>query len=163
MVKYAEGPFASVTTAIDASPEVVWRLVTDINLPAQFSGEFPGAEGLSSERGLGATFEGRNKHPTVGEWTTVATVTEFDEGSVFGWVVGDPADKVALWRFDLVPEGSGSQLRFSAEMGPGRSGLNTAIDAMPDREEDIVARRLETWETNMTNTVEGIKELAERE
>jgi hypothetical protein len=32
---------------------------------------------------------------------------------------------------------------------------------MPDKEERIVARRLQEWERNMRATVEGIKALAE--
>ena len=46
-------------------------------------------------------------------------------------------------------------------MGPAPSGLTIAITAMPDKEERIVARRLEEYETNMRATVEGIKQLAE--
>jgi hypothetical protein len=46
-------------------------------------------------------------------------------------------------------------------MGPAPSGLTTAITAMPDKEERIIARRLQEYETNMRATVEGIKQLAE--
>ncbi|MEM7275831.1 MAG: hypothetical protein AAF547_22335 [Actinomycetota bacterium] len=68
---------------------------------------------------------------------------------------------MARWRFDLAPEGPGTQLRFSAEMGPGRSGLTPIIESMPEREEDIVAFRLEEWMGNMRATVDGIKARAE--
>jgi hypothetical protein len=33
---------------------------------------------------------------------------------------------------------------------------------MPEKEERIVARRLEEWEANMRATLEGIKRLAEQ-
>lgn len=46
-------------------------------------------------------------------------------------------------------------------MGPGPSGLTPVIEQMPEHEEAIVATRLEEWTTNMTATVEGIKDLAE--
>jgi len=46
-------------------------------------------------------------------------------------------------------------------MGPAPSGLTIAITAMPDKEERIVARRLEEYETNMRATLEGIKRVAE--
>lgn len=46
-------------------------------------------------------------------------------------------------------------------MGPGPSGLTPAIEAQPDREDDIVANRLKAWAANMARTVEGIKDLAE--
>ena len=46
-------------------------------------------------------------------------------------------------------------------MGPAPSGLNIAIEARPDKEERIVARRLEEHRANMQTTVDGIKRLAE--
>lgn len=98
----------------------------------------------------------------VGEWNVVCTVTSFETERVFEWTVGDVENRAARWRFDLRPAGDGTVLRFRAEMGPGPSGLTPAIQRMPDREEDIVARRLGEWTANMQRTVEGIKELAER-
>jgi hypothetical protein len=49
------------------------------------------------------------------------------------------------------------------QMGPAPSGLTPAIEAMPDKEERIVARRLEEHRANMGATLAGIKELAESE
>jgi hypothetical protein len=46
-------------------------------------------------------------------------------------------------------------------MGPGRSGINPAIDAMPDKESKILHRRLGEHRSNMAATLAGIKELAE--
>ncbi len=88
-------------------------------------------------------------------------MTGFEPNRLFEWTVGDPANKVARWRFALDPSGQGTTLRFSAEMGPGPSGLTPVIEQMPEHEEAIVATRLEEWTTNMTATVEGIKDLAE--
>ena len=161
MVKYADAPQASVEITIDAAPERVWALVTDISLPAQFSPEFQGADWVDGGPALGATFHGHNKHQFVGEWTTTSTVTAFEDGAAFEWTVGDVENKTARWRFDLVPDGNGTTLRFSAEMGPGPSGLTMAIQQMPDREEEIVANRLGEWTGNMQATVDGIKGLAE--
>ncbi len=50
-----------------------------------------------------------------------------------------------------------------ADLGPARSGLSRAIDAMPDKEERIVARRLDEHRANMVKTIEGIKALAEEQ
>ena len=161
MVKYADAPNAAVEVEIAAPPEVVWRLVSDINTPAEFSPELQGAEWVDDEPGLGAMFHGHNKHDAVGEWTTTSTITAYEEGSTFEWTVGDLENKTARWRFDLVPSPAGSSLRFSAEMGPGPSGLSIAIERMPDREEDIVAGRLREWTANMQRTVDGVKAIAE--
>jgi hypothetical protein len=50
----------------------------------------------------------------------------------------------------------------SVRVGPGRSGLNRAIDAMPDKEQKIVLVRLRDFEAAMTRNLAAIKELAER-
>jgi hypothetical protein len=75
--------------------------------------------------------------------------------------VNDPDYPSASWRFSLEPEAEGTWLRQWARLGPGPSGLTPAIAAMPDKEERIVARRMEDLSRNMTATVEGLKSLAE--
>jgi hypothetical protein len=162
MVKYSDGPTTSVETQIGAPVSVVWPLLCDINLPSRFSEEFVRAEWLDDGPAIGATFRGHNRHEVVGEWSVVCTVTAMEPERVFEWTVGDVGFKAARWRFDLEPAvDGGSTLRFGAEMGPGPSGLTPAIERMPDREDDIVARRLGEWAANMRRTVAGIKELAE--
>lgn len=162
MVKYADSPTTTVAATIDAPPAAVWSLISDINLPAEFSEEFQRAEWIDPEPGIGATFRGWNQHPVVGEWDVVCTVTDFASEGAFEWIVGpDMENKSARWRFDLTPAGEGSKLSFTAEMGPGPSGLTPAIERMPDREEDIVAGRLGEWTNNMQRTVDGIKARAE--
>jgi hypothetical protein len=49
-----------------------------------------------------------------------------------------------------------------AQMGPGRSGLNLAIDAMPEKERTIVFVRLRDIEAGLTGNLAAIKKLAER-
>ena len=48
------------------------------------------------------------------------------------------------------------------QMGPARSGLSLAIDAMPDKEAKIVFVRLRELEGGMKRNLAAIKELAER-
>ena len=165
-MRYADGPTVEVEVDVGATADRVWSLVVDIDLPARFSTEFEGATWLIGAEGgaaLGATFEGRNRHPARGGWQTTSTVVDFEPLRLFGWAVGDPDRPSAHWRFELDPGGDGAttRLRQWARMGPGPSGLTPAIQAMPDKEERIVARRLEEWRANMQATVEGIKALAE--
>jgi len=42
------------------------------------------------------------------------------------------------------------------QMGPARSGINVAIDAMPDKEARILSRRLSELRANMEATLHGI-------
>jgi len=49
-----------------------------------------------------------------------------------------------------------------ARLGPARSGLTAAIDAQPDKRDEIISSRMATWHKNMIATIGGVKELAER-
>jgi hypothetical protein len=159
MARYADCPTVEVETVVDAPPSAVWPFVTDINLPAQFSSEFQGATWIDE----GKSFVGRNAHPAGGEWETTSYIVEFEDERRFGWAVMSVDTPSASWRFSLEPSAGGraTTLRQWARMGPGPSGLTPAIKAMPDKEERIVARRLEEWRTNMQATVDGIKAMAE--
>jgi hypothetical protein len=163
MARYADGPTAEVDVHVEASPAQLWPLVTDIDLPARFSSEFCGGRWLDGAEGpaVGARFAGRNRHPAAGEWETTSYVVACEPERVFAWAVADPEHPSATWRFELEPEAGGTRLRQWARMGPGRSGLSPAIEARPDQEERIVARRLDEWRANMRATVEGIKAQAE--
>lgn len=162
-LRYADGPSTEVDVLINAGPEMVWALVTDIELPARFSSEFNGAVWLdgATQPVLGARFAGRNEHEAIGTWETTATVIELEPLRVFGWCIGDPAAPSAAWRFTLTPEGAATRLTQWMRMGPAPSGINFAIDAMPDKESRILHRRLAEHRANMTSTLEGIKVLAE--
>ncbi len=162
MARYADKPSATVTVDIAAPPQVIWDLVTDINLPARFSTEFQGAEWLDNGKpGLGARFVGRNEHDAVGEWETTCTILWFEPLRTFGYTVNDLDSPAARWRFDLDPTAAGTRLSMWAEMGPGRSGVSYFIYKFPDREEEIIANRLQQWRSNMEATLAGIKRLAE--
>jgi uncharacterized protein YndB with AHSA1/START domain len=162
-LRYADCPAADVSLVIAASPDDVWRVVTDIQLPARFSDEFQGAEWIDEEHApaIGARFVGRNHHPAMGGWETTSTVVALDAPRCFGWAVGDPNDPSATWRFELAPVEGGTRLTQRMQMGPARSGINIAIDRMPDKESRILARRLDEHRANMLRTLEGIKALVE--
>ncbi|HEY3143925.1 MAG TPA: SRPBCC family protein [Acidimicrobiales bacterium] len=161
-MRYADGPTVEVSLDIAAAAPAVWAAVTDIDLPARFSSEFLGGRWLDGAPcAVGTQFAGRNFHPAMGEWETICTVVDFDPGQVFAYAVGDPGLPGATWRFTLVPAGDTTRVVYWMRMGPGRSGLNFAIDAMPDKEERIVARRCEEHRANMLATLEGIRSVVE--
>jgi hypothetical protein len=162
MTRYADGPTAEARALVHAPLDGVWRLVTDISVPARFSTELREATWLDDGPALGARFVGRSEHPALGEWTTTSWVDRFEPMRSFGWVVSDPEAPSASWWFTLdEPEGGVVALALAGRMGPAPSGLSIAISAMPEKEERIVARRLEEWERNLQATVDGIKGLAE--
>jgi len=161
MTRYADGPTTEAFAVVHAPVDVVWALMTDIGLPARFSSEFAGADWIDAGPAVGARFTGRNQHAAVGGWETTCTVTRCTYGDTFEWAVGDPEHPAARWRLSLEPGVDGLVLRQWMQIGPAPSGLSPAIDAMPDKEERIIARRLSEHRTNMQATVDGIKQLAE--
>lgn len=76
-------------------------------------------------------------------------------------LVSDLDQPSAIWRFSVAGSDGDVTLHQWFQMGPGRSGLNHAIDAMPDKEERIVARRLEEHRTSMQANLDGVKALIE--
>jgi hypothetical protein len=160
-LRYADGPATEVTAVVIAPIEVVWALVTDIELPARFSAEFLGATWLDEGPRLSARFRGRNQHPAIGQWETTSYVCTYDPPRAFGWHVSDPDHPSSSWWFELGRRPDGVHVRYGARIGPAPSGLSIAIAAMPEKEERIIARRLSEFEQNMRATLQGIKELAE--
>lgn len=159
-MRYGDSPTVEVELVVNATVERVWQLVSDINIPARFSGEFRGAEWID-DPGPGARFVGRNEHAALGAWETTSWVTRYEPPTVFEWAVMDPVNPSATWWFILDTTEEGVRVRQGGRMGPAPSGLSIAIAAMPDKEERIVARRLEEWKANMLATLEGIKAIAE--
>jgi uncharacterized protein YndB with AHSA1/START domain len=162
-LRYSDCPTVEVTVTIAASPDAVWALVSDIQLPARFSSEFLGADWLDgvTAPAAGARFAGRNHHPAIGEWQTTSTICDYEPRRRFGWAVGDTDAPSATWRFTLEPDGRGTRLTQWMQMGPARSGINLAIDAMPDKESKILRRRLAEHRANMEATLAGIKRVVE--
>jgi uncharacterized membrane protein len=160
---YADTPTVEVRIWIDAPPDRVWALVSDVELMPSMSTELQAVEWLDGATGPapGARFAGRSKHDAFGEWTTTSQVVECEPGRVFGWAVGDPANPSASWRFRLEPKDGGTDLSQWMRLGPAPSGLTFAIEQMPDKEQKIVFVRLREFERNMTATLEHIKHRAE--
>jgi len=161
---YADTPTVAAEVRVAAPPERVWELVSDIFLMPRLSAELVAVAWLDGAAGpaVGARFTGRSAHPAMGEWETVSTVTECEPPRRFAWAVGDPGHPSATWRFTVTPDGPGTRLEQWYQMGPARSGLNIAIDAMPDKEQKIVFVRLREHEAGMKHNLEVIREMAEK-
>jgi hypothetical protein len=137
--------------------------VSDIFLMPGLSAELRQVQWLGGVTGPapGHRFSGRNAHPVLGEWETVSTIVACEAPRCFAWAVGDPDHPSTTWRFTLRPAGPGTVLEQWVQMGPARSGLNLAIDAMPEKETKIVFVRLREMEAALTSNLAAIKKLAE--
>lgn len=162
-MRYEDGPTVEVEVVVAATPDDLWEVVSDIAVPARFSDELVEVVWMGGATGpaMGARFAGRNEHPAIGQWETTSVIVEHDRPRRMAWNVENEGTVSASWRFELLAEGHGTRLRLWGRMGPGPSGLTPAIVAQPDKEELIVAGRMEEWRRNMTATVEGIKALVE--
>ena len=159
----AAGPGVTVEIDIAASPERVWELASDINISAQFSNEFQGAEWIDADGPReGASFIGRNDRRDVDRtWETTSYVVVCDPPLVFAWNVNDRDRPSAQWRFELERIPGGTRLRQRLIIGPSLSATGRAMEENPGQAQQILASRREQHRGNMTLTVQGIKRLAE--
>jgi uncharacterized protein YndB with AHSA1/START domain len=100
----------SVTVHVDAPPEKVWALVSDITNTGKFSPETFEAEWLdgSTRPEVGARFRGHVKRNGRGPtYWTKCTVTVSEPGREFTFVVGTPDKHPMTWsyRFELGSQG----------------------------------------------------------
>ncbi|MFI6867795.1 SRPBCC family protein [Nocardia sp. NPDC050406] len=162
-MRYRDHPTVEVAERISCDAATAWALVTDIGLPARCSNELQSVEWLdgADRVAVGARFRGRNRHDAMGEWETVCEVVEVEDGRRWVWNVRGPMGISGTWGFEVEPAREGVIVRQWARMGPDRSGLSLAIDAKPDLEGRIIARRLAEWSENMRANLVCVRELAE--
>jgi len=104
----------SATVQVDAPPERVWALVSDITNTGRFSPETFEAEWIDSATGpaVGARFRGHVRRTGllaklgVAYWTK-CTVTASEPGREFAFVVGTPERSMITWSYRFEPDGSG--------------------------------------------------------
>ena len=159
----AAGPGVTVEVDVAASPERVWELASDINISAQFSNEFQGAEWVDADGPrVGASFVGRNERADVNrKWETTSYVVACEPNRVFSWNVNDRDQPSAQWRFELERIPGGTRLRQRLIIGPSLSTTGRAMEENPGQALQILASRREQHRGNMNLTVQGIKRLAE--
>jgi hypothetical protein len=160
-MRYRDAPTVQGSTVVTAAPERVWDLVTDITLPARFSGELATVEWVRGDRVVvGGRFRGHNRHPALGEWSTESVIVELEDGRRWVWnVLGPYGDVMASWGFEIDPVRNGTLVRQWGRLGPGRSGLSLAIDRMPEKEGRIIDNRMAEWQAGIEANLRGIAEL----
>lgn len=160
-MRYRDTPTVQDTLVVTAPAEQVWELVTDVTLPARFSGELGSVEWVEgADVAVGNRFRGHSSHAALGDWSTESTVVEVEDGRRWVWdVQGPDGDVMASWGFEVEPVRAGTLVRQWGRMGPGRSGLSYAIDRMPDKEGRIIDNRLAEWRAGIEANLRGIAAL----
>ena len=99
-----------VTVHMDAAPQQVWELVSDVTQIGRYSPETFEAEWLDGATGpaVGARFRGHVKRNQKGPtyWTT-CYVTECEPGRSFAFGVGEPGKAMISWGYRLAPGSEG--------------------------------------------------------
>ncbi|MFT4199412.1 SRPBCC family protein [Gordonia sp. (in: high G+C Gram-positive bacteria)] len=175
-MRYRDQPTVEVETKVSAPPEQVWAAVTDIRLPVDLPGELQDAQWLDGADGpvVGARFVGRNEIENVGKTETVCTVVDVEPGRRWVWSVNAGAgsgasgpnetgdlEPWAQWGFEVDPSREGSVVRQFARIGLAPSPLKAAIDANPELEGRIIARRLAGFRDAMTANLEEVRRRCE--
>jgi uncharacterized protein YndB with AHSA1/START domain len=149
----------SVSVHIDAAPEDVWALVSDITNTGRFSPETFEAEWLegASEPAVGVRFRGhvlRNGRPPA-YWTN-CRITECEPSQTFAFEVLGPGDRALnTWKYEFRPEDGGTVATESFRL-PANFGTR-AYWALMGR------MRGKTNERGMRETLDRVKRVAEGE
>jgi hypothetical protein len=104
---------AQATVDIDADPDTVYRLITDLPTLADLAEETSAMEWKKGDTARpGAVFVGRNRNGSR-SWTTTCTVTDATPGEVFAFDVRSVVIPVAHWRYEIAPTPSGCRVTES--------------------------------------------------
>jgi uncharacterized protein YndB with AHSA1/START domain len=103
----AEAPAAGADVIIDAAPEKVYALITDLPTLASLGDEIATMEWRTGNAAQpGAVFKGHNRNGAR-KWTTTCTVTDAEPGRVFAFDVRHTGLPIAHWRYDIKPTDGG--------------------------------------------------------
>jgi uncharacterized protein YndB with AHSA1/START domain len=146
----------SVEREIEAPPERVWDLVSDVTRMGEWSPEAVGGVWIGGATGPapGARFRGRNRSGRR-RWSTRCTVVEADRGRSFVFQVKAGVLGVAEWAYRIDPTARGCRVTDTWTDRRGRiiTWLGTIVSGVHDR----VTHNRET----MTRTLDGLASSAE--
>jgi Polyketide cyclase / dehydrase and lipid transport len=111
----------TATVEIDARPEVVYGLITDLPTLASLAEEAVAMEWCKGDPkdgpkdgivAKGAVFVGHNEN-SGRRWTTKCTVTDAEPGHVFAFDVRHTVFPIARWQYDIVAADGGCRVTES--------------------------------------------------
>jgi hypothetical protein len=103
----------TASVRIDARPDVVYGLITDLPTLASLAEEAVAMKWRKGDAARpGAVFVGHNENGDR-RWTTKCTVTEAEPGRVFAFDVRYTVIPIARWQYDVVASDRGCQVSES--------------------------------------------------
>jgi uncharacterized protein YndB with AHSA1/START domain len=150
----AEGIEGQATIQIQAPPEKVYAMLSDVTRMGQWSPECVKAEWVGGATGpaVGARFKGHNKLNWLVRWSSTPTVKVADPGKEFTFETGKPGKEQTRWTYRFAPKGGGTELTESFE-----ALTYSAFQKLTANPE----KRTEKLVTDIQQTLERIKLAAE--
>jgi uncharacterized protein YndB with AHSA1/START domain len=149
----AEGVEGQATVQIQAPPEKLYEMITDVTRMGEWSPECRRAEWVGGATGpaAGARFKGHNKLGIM-RWSTTPTVKVADPGKEFTFETGKPGKEATRWTYRLAPKDGGTELTESFEAL--RYGAFMKLSAKP-------GKRAAKLTGDIQQTLQRIKQAAE--
>ena len=139
---------------IDAPPERVYELVSDITRMGEWSPENIGGRWLDGATGaVGEWFIGTNRTPDR-TWDRECEVAAAERGRDFTFVVGGVEENCTWWSYEFAPNGAGTSVTE-------RWWMVNKTPAMAAAPLDAFAQRVAYTEQMLHETLAALKEAAE--
>lgn len=105
----------SVSAHMNATPEAVYALVSDITRTPEFSPEIVKSNWIKGSTGpvVGARFRAWNKVPKRPAWCNSPVVTIAEPGRTFAFERSEVGGGTVEWRYDIEPDGAGAKVTES--------------------------------------------------
>ncbi|MGW6445739.1 SRPBCC family protein [Lentzea sp. NPDC055074] len=161
---------------LDATPDEVYAVVSDLPRCGQWSEECTGGAWISGEpAAVGSVFRGTNFRlpdpvawaPVIrGDWTTDAEVVEAVPGKAFRWVILSSAGErqESTWSYEIEPRDGGTRLVHHYRLGRLTEGLSKIFRAGLDV--DGRRRFVKEWNAKLAvdveHTLERLKKVVEQ-
>jgi hypothetical protein len=147
----------AVTVHVEASPERVYTLVSDVTRMGEWSPETHRCRWVGTEGPVtGARFKGYNRRGRA-RWSNTLVVVSAEPGREFSFRRDVLPCGVCDWRYSIEPEGDGTRLTESYEVVKPdwriTNWFNGLLLGVADRDEDLIA--------GMRTTLAGVKAAAE--
>ena len=151
-----DNPTAQGAVDVDAPPELVHELVTEVTALPEWAAETERCLWLDGATAavVGARFRGLNRHKGR-RWSTTCTVTAAEIGRRFGFDVSVMGIRTARWEYEIEPAGDGSRVVESTRRLVPRLPANLTNRLLGVRDRDAHNQ------ANIERTLANLKQYAE--
>jgi len=153
-----KGTTGSASAHIEAPPEKVYALVSDVTRMGEWSPETTKCEWLDGATGpaVGARIKGSNKSGLI-RWSTKPRVLAADDGREFTFVTEVRGKDLTKWAYRFEPDAGGTKVTESFEMMADQPGIITFFEKHMMRVKD----RKANLEQGMQATLQRVKAAVE--